>query len=250
MIKFFRRIRVKLLTENLPAARGGRFSKYLIYAIGEIFLVVVGILIALRINNWNESNKNREKEAILLTEMKANLQDDLKDLEYNIKYNKKRTEYNEVIRTVIEEKIPYSDTLKTYFGNFFGNFQLSENTSAWENLKSVGLDLISNDSLRNNLSNLYSTKYKYLENLEKGLDDKYQWDYLYPKILKHISIDELWSSGAPRNYDNWIKDEEFYEVIKMNIMWRYYMQSQYENNHQLVLSLVEQIDRHLNLLNK
>ena len=243
MIKFFRNIRQKLWTEN-------RFSKYLLYAIGEIVLVVIGILIALQINNWNESKKNREKETILLTEMKANLQDDLKDLEYNIKYNKKRTEYNEVIRKVIEEKTPYSDTLRPYFGKFFGNFQLTENTTAWENLKSVGLDLISNDSLRNSLSNLYSNKYEYLENLEKGLDDKYHWDFLYPQILKHMKIDDLWDSGAPINYNDWINDHEFYEVIKLNIKWRYYMQNQYERNHKMVYSLVEQIDEHLKSLNR
>ena len=51
MIKFFRRIRQKLLSEN-------RFNKYLLYAIGEIVLVVLGILIALQINNWNEKRNN------------------------------------------------------------------------------------------------------------------------------------------------------------------------------------------------
>jgi hypothetical protein len=50
MIKFFRKIRQRLLTEN-------KFSKYLIYAIGEIVLVVIGILIALQINTWNENKK-------------------------------------------------------------------------------------------------------------------------------------------------------------------------------------------------
>lgn len=243
MIKFFRKIRQKLLAEN-------KFSKYLIYAIGEITLVVIGILIALQINNWNDSNKNREKEALLLYEMKSNLQSDQNDLEYNLKYNRKRIEYNEVIRDVIEQNIPFSDSLKPYFGKFFGNFQLSENTSAWENLKSVGLDLISNDTLRYNISNLYSNRYKYLENLEKGLDDKYQWDYLYPKILEHINIDELWVSGAPRNYQKWINDEKFYEVIKLNLKFRHFMQNQYESNYQLALSLEEQIDRHLKTLNK
>ena len=50
MIKYFRKIRQKLLSEN-------KFSKYLIYAIGEILLAVIGILIALRINNWNKELK-------------------------------------------------------------------------------------------------------------------------------------------------------------------------------------------------
>jgi len=54
MIKFFRKIRQNLLTEN-------KFSKYLLYAIGEIILVVIGILIALAINNWNNENQEKNK---------------------------------------------------------------------------------------------------------------------------------------------------------------------------------------------
>ena len=59
MIKFFRKIRQNLLMENKtgkPASRTGRYFKY---AIGEIILVVIGILIALQINNWNENRKNQ-----------------------------------------------------------------------------------------------------------------------------------------------------------------------------------------------
>jgi hypothetical protein len=53
MIKFFRKIRQQLLAEN-------KFSKYLLYAIGEIVLVVIGILIALQVNNWNENRKTQK----------------------------------------------------------------------------------------------------------------------------------------------------------------------------------------------
>ncbi|WP_019669390.1 DUF6090 family protein [Eudoraea adriatica] len=67
MFKFFREIRKKLADENKPL-------KYLRYAIGEILLVVVGILIALQINNWNETQKARSEEKALL----ENLLEDLK----------------------------------------------------------------------------------------------------------------------------------------------------------------------------
>ena len=53
-MKIFRKIRQKLLTEN-------KFSKYLIYALGEIVLVVIGILIALQINNWNQSKQEQKQ---------------------------------------------------------------------------------------------------------------------------------------------------------------------------------------------
>ena len=59
MIKFFRKIRQNLLSE-------GKTEKYFKYAIGEILLVVIGILIALQINNWNEQRKANKQELLLL----------------------------------------------------------------------------------------------------------------------------------------------------------------------------------------
>ena len=57
MIKFFRQIRYKLMSEN-------KTSKYLKYAVGEILLVVIGILIALKVNDWNETQKQLRQESI------------------------------------------------------------------------------------------------------------------------------------------------------------------------------------------
>jgi len=70
MIKFFRKIRQKLLTEN-------KFSKYLLYAIGEILLVVLGILIALQINNWNTNKLEKKELYSYLINVKNNLHSDL-----------------------------------------------------------------------------------------------------------------------------------------------------------------------------
>jgi len=77
MIKFFRKIRQKLLTEN-------KFSKYLIYAIGEIILVVIGILIALSINNWNQQRKELVKEQAILKQLKSEYEKNLVQLDEKI----------------------------------------------------------------------------------------------------------------------------------------------------------------------
>ncbi|MBT8293982.1 MAG: hypothetical protein KJN70_11965 [Eudoraea sp.] len=74
MIKFFRKIRQRLLTEN-------KFSKYIMYAIGEIALVVIGILIALQVNNWNENRK----EEIRGDKLKVNLYQELLITHYHSK---------------------------------------------------------------------------------------------------------------------------------------------------------------------
>ncbi|MBO0340601.1 DUF6090 family protein [Flagellimonas profundi] len=73
MIKLFRKIRQKMLTEN-------NFSKYLIYAIGEIILVVIGILIALQINNWNEYRKDRIREQAILKNLQIDFQTNIKNV--------------------------------------------------------------------------------------------------------------------------------------------------------------------------
>ena len=69
MIKLFRNIRKKLLKE-------GKTANYLKYAIGEIILVVIGILIALQVNNWNESNKLKKEETLYLKRLKIDLEKD------------------------------------------------------------------------------------------------------------------------------------------------------------------------------
>ncbi|WP_415376685.1 DUF6090 family protein [Patiriisocius sp. Uisw_017] len=78
MIKFFRKIRQKTLTEN-------KFGKYLTYAIGEIILVVIGILIALSINNWNENKKSENQLNNIYNEVETNLKSDLLNIDYVIK---------------------------------------------------------------------------------------------------------------------------------------------------------------------
>ena len=70
MINFFRRLREKLVAEN-------RFSKYLIYALGEIILVVIGILIALQINTWNEERKDKATGDQYLADIRQDLENDL-----------------------------------------------------------------------------------------------------------------------------------------------------------------------------
>ena len=74
MIKFFRKIRYNLMSEN-------KMGKYFKYAIGEILLVVIGILIALQINNWNEGKKERAQEQELLTQLKSEFQSNLEQLD-------------------------------------------------------------------------------------------------------------------------------------------------------------------------
>ena len=86
MIKLFQKIRQRLLIEN-------KFSKYLLYAIGEIILVVIGILIALQINNWNEIRKIRNTEQHYLLSLKEEFSFNRDELKSIINRNKLNFDY-------------------------------------------------------------------------------------------------------------------------------------------------------------
>ena len=98
MIKFFRQIRYKLMNEN-------KTSRYLKYAIGEIILVVFGILIALQINNWNENRKDSVQEIAILKSLQNDIQSDLRDLQYSIEFKKKMLiEYNNCLAILTDKQ--------------------------------------------------------------------------------------------------------------------------------------------------
>ena len=78
MIKFFRKFRQNLLSE-------GKTGKYLKYAIGEIILVVIGILIALQINNWNEDRKSEAKKQDYYVQLLDDLNNDIVSVQNTIK---------------------------------------------------------------------------------------------------------------------------------------------------------------------
>jgi len=132
-------------------------SKYLKYAIGEIVLVVIGILIALQINNWNEQRKEREQSIFYHEQINNDLEIVIESLENDIKWAKTvKTEINRAT-SILEQGIANDSTLKILdfaLGNYFRlNRQLPEITS-YEEMKSSGqLKLIYNKSLRKDIAN-------------------------------------------------------------------------------------------------
>ena len=149
MIKFFRRIRQRLLSEN-------KFSKYFFYAIGEIILVVFGILIALQINYWSEK-KLFEKEYI----------SDLKTIQENLKIDAKNLSGN---ANAGEYVIKYwnsfynGDTLfnSKHFMTRLSGPNLIIDNNGYKNAVNKGtLKLIKNDSLKNSLIKYYIESEKF-----------------------------------------------------------------------------------------
>ena len=135
MIKFFRKIRQRLLTEN-------KFIKYLIYAIGEILLVVIGILIALQVNNWNEERKLRALELELLQEYQEELQYNYQELGTFQDNITKRLNHCRLIIDAIENESLYMDSLSTYYYILTQRVGINLSYESFNNLESQGKEII------------------------------------------------------------------------------------------------------------
>ncbi|MDT0554121.1 DUF6090 family protein [Urechidicola vernalis] len=178
MIKFFRKIRQKLLSE-------GKTGKYLKYAIGEIILVVVGILIALQINTWNEEKKERVQEQKYLNEIKENLESDLLQIE-NIRntYQYISTKGDSIL-VFIKDAKPKTTNYNKLWENiieftYVPSFQSQKN--GYNNLISAGnINQIKNQKLLREISTHYSNVEHYNELVRQTIYESSQWD-IHPPI--------------------------------------------------------------------
>tara|TARA_R110002124_G_scaffold269563_1_gene437479 strand:- start:157 stop:921 length:765 start_codon:yes stop_codon:yes gene_type:complete len=150
MIKFFRKIRQKLLTEN-------KFSKYLIYAIGEIILVVIGILIAIQLNNINENRKERDKELTFLLRLKDDINSDITDLSQQDSIAESRELSSNKALEVFYKSKTVEDILTTdsLFRLNWNNIIVNRKTYD-EMLSTSGIYILKNKKLRNQLTDYYT----------------------------------------------------------------------------------------------
>ncbi len=222
MIKFFRKIRYNLMET-------GKTSKYFKYAIGEIALVVIGILIAVQINQWNTAQTNKQQERFYLQKLKQNIQQD--------------TFYLNIRKGDIRRTLLALDTIKmqmdslelSEFSNprlissLFGTFRFSPQTSTFDNLTSTGkLDLLNNEALIDSLFVYYNNQNNYTKQRNESLEtytrtkigpylmafdkiginpankpDKKPSDYGDDVFIRNsVDLKHLWLNGMLRDYES------------------------------------------------
>ncbi len=147
MIKFFRNIRRKLLTE-------GKTINYLKYAIGEIILVVIGILIALQLNNWNGAQKDKKFEKEIMALIDQNLQQDSVLLSIELNKAKQANDLTDRLLQQVAEG-NYGDSLNFWMGKIISFERFKSQSSAFEVLKAKGLENISDKKLQLELISYY-----------------------------------------------------------------------------------------------
>jgi len=254
MIKFFRKIRQRLLKEN-------DFRKYLLYAIGEIFLVVLGILIALQINNANEDRKQRRLELDYLQNLKTDLKLNIAELDKYITVRNSRIESANYVLEHFEGKpLTNLNDFAFHTTNIYIWQKFSQHDNTFQELVNSGnLALISNDSIKNGLLNLQAL-YKKLKNEEEHFrfdaevllyEPSYGVLDLNP-VVKNFTYQVTGGQAGenvalPRaNYEAMLKDLKQKNGFVMAVYEFSVMNMQFNEMKTLCNSIIALIDKELN----
>jgi len=187
MINFFRKIRKKNLTNN-------KFSKYLIYAIGEIFLVVLGIVIALQINNWNENKKAFNKTELLLKQVQKELATNIKNANIVIEFYREINPYfYKVINKNVTAKDYKEDVVLSLILQGVETVDLTNDT--FLNLLDNSGELSKEqDSIIAKLNQLYKKDKKVIDILDKKvIEDLF-------KFTNELSDTKIWYGDFAKSY--------------------------------------------------
>ncbi len=139
------------------------FKKYIFYTIGEILLVVIGILLALQANNWNEFRKERELELQMLSEMMKGLEGDVDDIIYNLGAHQKILNSQHILINWIDSDREYHDSLAHHFSISNNSTVFVSNEGPYAAVKQMGIRMITNDSLRDKIQEVYDLDFEYYE---------------------------------------------------------------------------------------
>jgi hypothetical protein len=260
MINFFRKIRKKLADDNKPL-------KYARYAIGEIVLVVIGILIALSINNWNEDRKDQLRLMNHYVELLNELNNDIDNLKLAIenvrKINNQTFEISEFIN-FSQSKIDTTKIVDALFGaEPYAFFSISN--SVYTTLLSNGdIQLIENEQLKNALSIYHDGKswdwIAHNGNLKDAIE---RYSYYVHKFLPPLLFRDIYIKGFSKNLKNekfntyitnkkpkieWERlknDEEFGTIISQLISYRVFQLNFYNKQLHNINKMIDLIQTEL-----
>jgi len=228
MINFFRKIRKQLADDNKPL-------KYFRYAIGEIVLVMIGILLALQVNNWNETRKERIFERKVLSEILVDTEEDLTEMNNALKDLKSHQISCDIILGNLKNVLIYNDSLDIHFADVLKMWSLSPNSTAFEMAKTEGMHVIKNDSIRTMAAKINNYYFDYIRVLESRWQD-YNTHIVLPysiKLFNYYNFDKM----KPTNYNTLKRDSTYHGILKSLKKMRTRYIGWLEIRHEVLISL-------------
>ena len=234
MLKFFRRIRQKLLDE-------GRLRKYLVYAIGEILLVMIGILLALQVNNWNERRLVEIEEKESLNQIMEGLKAELNTYSYYEDYFSPKKAY---LSQVSEGKLE-GVSLDSFVININNYYDHRTYNSAYIGLKSGGkLGIIQNKDLRQGIIFFYELRSDLLQSWSEW-HEGFVNTHIESYVLTELEIDPNYVVKDVKKLEEEIKNKKVISLVNYQLKAMDEILNRMSSNEQYVQDLIGKIETEL-----
>ena len=169
----------------------------------ETLVITAGILLAFGLNSWNEGRKLNIRELETLRGVRSDLTQSLRDIKGDRRNFTQVVKSNEIILHQIAFSLPYHDSLSTHFSNLWTLATFSINRTTFENFGANDSAPISNDSLRIEISQLYTHPINLYKELEKRELQEHYVNYIKPMFIAEFKSFEK-RSYQLRNYQEFI----------------------------------------------
>lgn len=217
------------------------------YFILEIFSIFLGVTIAFLANHWNEVRKDRITEQKILAELKVELITDLSDVQNNINGHKMGLKAVNLFQRYCSGREVNRDSLGLFYERLHRDYLSITNTTAYETLKSKGLEIITNEELRNDIVRLYDFEYEILEKLEEQYRPAQFHQNYFTILNKHFKNHMKVEGGRiifTKPYGQ-KPDTEIMMIFREIGNWRNFLSASYEQAQQSIVDLTKQIDAEL-----
>lgn len=217
----------------------------------EFFSIFIAVVSAFALNNWNENRRDHEAANKILVEISNGIQKDIEDVQVNMEGHKIAIKACDFWREVFMGKTPNTDTLIQYYFDVTRDYISIQNVSGYETLKSKGLELIENDSLRFKIINLYEYDYNVLQKFEEDYQEmQFHTSYfesLNRQIAPYLKFN---STGNLVGIDLPMKIDADDKNLLLSYLWkihanRYFITGYYKETEKKLKKLKEEIEAEL-----
>ncbi len=133
----------------------------------EFLTIFIGVFAAFALENWKDNLKDKKIETKILLEIRKGLDKDLEDIKLNEAGHRIGISATKYFKKLITNVVVNEDSLLLYYNKLFRDFVIVQNISGYESLKSQGLDIIENDSLRSEIISIYEYDYSVIKKIEE-----------------------------------------------------------------------------------
>lgn len=203
----------------------------------EFLSIFIAVISAFALNNWNDDRRESRAEGKMLTEIANGLEKDTEDISMNKHGHRYGIQASQYFKKIIAGTCDHPDSLRGYYFGLTRDFISVQNTAGYETLKSKGLELIKNDTLRLQIIALYEYDYNTLRKLEEDYGEMQFHENYFPHINKALGPWFLFDDNqAITGIDLTLSLPEEEERIVLLYLWKM------ELNRRFILAYYDEIE--------